>query len=68
MLFDRERRREKDGTSPADAVECCGKRAELQVALDPADAVVLREGLLLPFTIRVDTIAAAPAAKPEETP
>jgi hypothetical protein len=53
---------------PAEAVECCGKRAELQVTLDPDDAVVLREGLLLPFTIRVDTIAAAPDGKAEETP
>jgi hypothetical protein len=51
---------------PADRIDCCGKTVQMDVQLSADDAVVLREGLLLPFTIRVDTVSIATPA--ETTP
>ncbi len=51
---------------PAERVDCCGKTAEFAVGLSAEDAVVLREGLLLPFTIRMDTVSVATPATPAE--
>lgn len=54
--------------APSSVVGCCGKRAELQVELSDEDAVVLRDGLLIPFGSRVDTVAAVPPPPPPEPP
>lgn len=51
---------------PAPYVECCGRRADLAVELVADDAVALRQGLLIPFAVQVDTVAAAPPPTPAE--
>ena len=45
---------------PSPSVQCCGRRADLAVELSADDAVVLSEGLLLPFGIRLDKVVVLP--------